>query len=138
MASLLKNLLISIVVGIIVYFIAGYIQHGVLVIPNSFGEIAALVVIAAGVFIGSLLGAPASTTAGQAEHAGNGRELGTVKWFNVKKGYGFITRDQGDDVFVHYRNIKGQGRRAISEGQRVEFNVVNSEKGLQADEVEPL
>ncbi len=66
------------------------------------------------------------------------REFGTVKWFNVKKGYGFITRDQGDDVFVHYRNIKGQGRRTISEGQRVEFSVISSEKGLQADEVEPV
>jgi len=59
-----------------------------------------------------------------------------VKWFNVKKGYGFITRDQGDDVFVHYRNIEGKGRRALSEGQRVTFIVIDGEKGLQADEVE--
>jgi CspA family cold shock protein len=62
-------------------------------------------------------------------------EMGTVKWFNVRKGYGFITRDQGDDVFVHFRNIEGTGRRAISEGQRVQFRVTTGDKGLQADEV---
>ena len=61
-----------------------------------------------------------------------------MKWFNVKKGYGFITRDQGDDVFVHFRNIKGSGRRSISEGQRVEFKVTTGDKGLQADEVSPV
>jgi CspA family cold shock protein len=65
-------------------------------------------------------------------------ELGTVKWFNVKKGYGFITRDQGDDVFVHFRNIQGSGRRSISDGQRVEFIVTTGDKGLQADEVSPI
>ena len=66
------------------------------------------------------------------------RETGTVKWFNVQKGYGFIVRDQGDDVFVHYRNIVGQGRRSITEGQRVTFSVVNGDKGPQADQVEPV
>ena len=65
------------------------------------------------------------------------REGGTVKWFNVKKGYGFIVRDQGDDVFVHYRNIVGQGRRSIAEGQHVTFSVINGDKGPQADQVEP-
>ncbi|HIG41163.1 MAG TPA: cold shock domain-containing protein [Gammaproteobacteria bacterium] len=65
-------------------------------------------------------------------------ETGTVKWFNVKKGYGFITRDKGDDVFVHYRNILGNGRRAVSEGQRVQFIVIDGDKGLQADEVETV
>ncbi|MCH7741102.1 MAG: cold-shock protein [Proteobacteria bacterium] len=65
-------------------------------------------------------------------------ETGTVKWFNVKKGYGFITRDQGDDVFVHFRNIEGDGRRSISEGQRVTFIVVPGDKGLQADQVSAL
>ena len=61
--------------------------------------------------------------------------FGKVKWFNAKKGYGFITRDAGDDVFVHFRNIEGKGRRTIDEGQRVSFVVVNGDKGLQADEV---
>ncbi len=72
----------------------------------------------------------------------SGQETGTVKWFNVKKGYGFITRDSGDDVFVHYRNInssgKANGRRGISDGQRVKFVVVDGDKGLQADDVEAI
>ena len=63
------------------------------------------------------------------------RESGTVKWFNVTKGFGFITRDQGDDVFVHFRSIRGTGHRSLSEGQRVKFEVVKSDKGLQAEDV---
>ncbi|WP_207062495.1 cold-shock protein [Motiliproteus sp. SC1-56] len=63
------------------------------------------------------------------------REAGTVKWFNVTKGFGFITRDQGDDVFVHFRSIRGTGHRSLSEGQRVKFDVVQSDKGLQAEDV---
>lgn len=63
------------------------------------------------------------------------REVGVVKWFNVNKGFGFITRDNGDDVFVHYRNIRGRGRRSLDEGQKVLFSVRESEKGLQAEDV---
>ena len=60
---------------------------------------------------------------------------GTVKWFNTRKGYGFITRDQGEDIFVHFRNVKGSGRKAIREGERVSFIVISSDKGPQADQV---
>jgi len=63
------------------------------------------------------------------------REVGTVKWFNVSKGFGFITRDNGDDVFVHFRNIRGRGHRSLAEGQTVRFNVRESDKGLQAEDV---
>lgn len=63
------------------------------------------------------------------------REQGTVKWFNVTKGFGFITRDSGEDVFVHYRSVRGNGRRTLREGQRVLFKVVEGEKGLQAEDV---
>lgn len=63
------------------------------------------------------------------------RELGTVKWFNVTKGFGFITRDSGEDVFVHYRSVEGNGRRTLREGLRVRFHVVEGEKGLQAEDV---
>ena len=66
------------------------------------------------------------------------REQGTVKWFNSNKGYGFITRDQGDDVFVHYRSISGKGHRSLFEGQKVEFSVSDGDKGLQADDVTVL
>ena len=68
-------------------------------------------------------------------HTGVGREAGTVKWFNVTKGFGFISRDSGDDVFVHYRAIRGEGHRALREGQRVDFAVIENDKGLQAEDV---
>ncbi|HIZ52174.1 MAG TPA: cold-shock protein [Candidatus Pseudomonas excrementavium] len=72
-------------------------------------------------------------------HTNSGpRETGTVKWFNTTKGFGFISRDQGEDVFVHFRAIRGEGHRVLLEGQRVEFIVAQREKGLQAEDVEPL
>jgi CspA family cold shock protein len=66
------------------------------------------------------------------------RETGTVKWFDNAKGYGFIQRPQGEDVFVHYRAIRGEGYRTLQEGQQVQFNVVQGQKGLQAEDVAPL
>jgi CspA family cold shock protein len=62
-------------------------------------------------------------------------ENGTVKWFNETKGFGFIQRDKGGDVFVHFSGIKGDGFRSLIEGQRVEFLVVEGIKGPQAQEV---
>lgn len=66
------------------------------------------------------------------------REQGMVKWFNANKGFGFITRDSGDDVFVHYRAIRGEGHRTLREGQRVEFFLKRGDKGLQADDVQMI
>ena len=63
------------------------------------------------------------------------RELGTVKWFNANKGFGFITRDSGEDVFVHFRSIRGKGHRVLRDGQRVDFLVSEGNKGLQAEDV---
>ena len=63
------------------------------------------------------------------------RETGTVKWFNASKGFGFISREQGDDVFVHYSAIKSDGYRTLEEGQKVEFVVVPGDKGFQAQDV---
>lgn len=68
----------------------------------------------------------------------DGRERGVVKWFNVKKGFGFITWDEGEDVFVHFRSIRGQGHRSLSEGQRVKFAVVRGDKGPQAEDVSAI
>lgn len=67
----------------------------------------------------------------------SGREAGTVKWFNTSKGFGFISRDSGDDVFVHFRAIRGEGHRVLVEGQRVEFTIMMRDKGLQAEDVVP-
>ncbi len=63
------------------------------------------------------------------------RIIGTVKWFNNTKGYGFIGRDGGDDVFVHFSAIKGEGYRSLEEGQKVEFSIQQGPKGLQAADV---
>ena len=64
------------------------------------------------------------------------RKNGTVKWFNNSRGYGFIAcSDKAEDIFVHYRNIRGEGYRSLLEGQSVEFNLAKGEKGLQAEDV---
>ncbi len=66
------------------------------------------------------------------------REQGIVKWFNDAKGFGFITRNSGEDVFVHFKAIMAKGFRSLKEGQRVEFKVIRGQKGLQAEEVQEV
>ncbi len=66
------------------------------------------------------------------------KETGTVKWFNDAKGYGFISREAGEDVFVHHSAIEGEGFRSLQENQRVEFGVEQGPKGLQAVHVRAL
>ena len=63
------------------------------------------------------------------------REQGTVKWFNSEKGYGFISRDSGDDVFVHHSAIQGNGYKSLEDGDSIEFDVTSGPKGLQAQNV---
>ena len=64
-------------------------------------------------------------------------ETGTVKWFNDAKGFGFISRENGEDVFVHFSAIQSSGFKSLQEGQRVQFNVTKGPKGLQAENVQP-
>jgi cold shock protein len=64
--------------------------------------------------------------------------VGTVKWFNAEKGYGFIEREGGSDVFVHFSAIVGDGYRSLNEGQRVEFDVAPGRKGEEAQNVRPI
>ncbi|MFT7133425.1 MAG: CspA family cold shock protein [Cyclobacteriaceae bacterium] len=150
MNPILKNIILSLIIGSIAYVIS-QIFSGSVHVPTEpeFGVLATFILA---VFLGrSVL--PATTSkpprrnqskpaarqdSKPARRAASNskKEAGTVKWFNIKKGFGFITRDEGDDIFVHYRNIEGNGRRAINEGQRVRFLVINGDKGLQADEVE--
>jgi CspA family cold shock protein len=65
------------------------------------------------------------------------RETGTVKWFNDAKGFGFITREQGEDVFVHFSSIRGAGFKSLAEGQKVEFTLGQGQRGPQALDVSP-
>jgi cold shock CspA family protein len=78
--------------------------------------------------------APKLPTGGQSRS----EQQGSIKWFNGTKGFGFITGDDGAEVFVHYRNVEGLGKRSIKPGQRVGYSVVASDKGPQADNVRPL
>ena len=66
------------------------------------------------------------------------RQTGTVKWFNDAKGFGFISRDGGEDLFVHFRAIQGTGFKSLKEGQKGTFVVTQGPKGYQADQVQPL
>ena len=132
MLTLIKNISISAVISLAIFIGLRYLNYQALQIPISKADFSELFII----FIGLLASTcfVSATTSSYSEEY-ELRETGTVKWFNVKKGYGFITRDQGNDIFVHYRNIEGRGRRSINDGERVSFIVIDSDKGLQADEV---
>jgi CspA family cold shock protein len=80
----------------------------------------------------------AAETAMSGEKVMAERIVGTVKWFNTSKGYGFLGRDDGEDVFVHFSSIKADGYRRLEKGQAVEFSVEEGPKGLQASHVIPL
>lgn len=138
LGSLVRSLLISFLVAIP----APFIFQGLATQGRLSDQWAAFLTTCVLAFIGCLvmgLGAGASeqdeSVAG--DEGDNDRETGTVKWFNAAKGFGFITRAGGEDVFVHYRSIRGSGRRALKDGQRVRFKVVQGEKGLQAEDVSP-
>jgi|GEM_PF-191103 len=87
------------------------------------------------VFLACVFAVKLATAGSQSARVGSGQEVGTVKWFNAAKGFGFITRENGDDVFVHFRSIQGKGHRSLGEGQRVVFSITESDKGLQAVDV---
>lgn len=126
--TILKHIILAVVLGLLGYEAIKILIDGAFTLPATPSELSLLFIIIVTAFVASMLGL-------RLQGRSSDRETGTVKWFNVRKGYGFITRDQGDDIFVHFRNIEGQGRRAISEGQRVTFIVTSGEKGLQADKV---
>ena len=113
---------------------------------------ALLVLAAAAIFVGSIVTRRIDTRADPARPiefaaadtdddpaadsaADDDRETGRVKWFNRTKGFGFIVRDSGGEVFVHHRNIRGSGRRSLKDGEPVRFKVTSHDKGLQAEEV---
>jgi CspA family cold shock protein len=94
-------------------------------------------VLLLGIYIGSLIvltmASRGEVTASLSQESA--RETGVVKWFNGVKGFGFITRDNGEDIFVHYRSIRSKGRKVLNDGQRVEFSIIKGDKGYQAEDV---
>ncbi|MGB0733297.1 MAG: cold-shock protein [Pontibacterium sp.] len=144
--SLFRNLAVSAVIAVALVFALGTLNDADLLTPVS------IVITFIAVFVASVIASSSATTVSSpaastsengAEEADladeqDGREVGEVKWFNVSKGFGFITRDNGDDVFVHFRNIRGRGHRSLAEGQKVLFRVHESDKGLQAEDVSVL
>ena len=130
---MIRNITVAILVGIITYTAIGYIQKQALPIPGSLADYLQLVIIILALLISTVLSSSGDQEYIEEEY--DEEESGTVKWFNTKKGYGFITREQGEDIFVHYRNISGEGHRGLREGERVSFLVTEGDKGLQADQV---
>ncbi|RAU17807.1 cold-shock protein [Nitrincola tibetensis] len=134
--QLIKNSIVSGVVAVIVAVVVSLLADNLyLVLAITF----ALVFGAGFIQAGSLSNASAvQNTLDEDDDfisEDDDREAGAVKWFNASKGFGFITRDNGDDVFVHFRNIRGRGHRSLAEGQKVRFYVRQSDKGLQAEDV---
>ena len=136
--------LISAVMASLVTLANGYLAHQSLSFPTNPVDWGQFAILFSGIMIAVLLTSQSELQDYDEDDeeeedvfAPEDFEVGTVKWFNTKKGYGFITRDQGEDIFVHFRNIKGQGRRSLSDGERVSFVVTHGDKGLQADQVSP-
>ena len=105
----------------------------ILIISLIISIIASVISIFIAAFI-SVKTSGSSRAGSNAEISGD-QERGTVKWFNAAKGFGFITRENGEDVFVHFRSIQGKGHRSLGEGQAVIFSVTEGDKGLQAVDV---
>ena len=131
---LVVSFVIALLLGTVAYFIARQAPH--LALPVWLSGC-----VAAGLLSGFLgwrltRPEPLNPRPRRSLLGGQDREQGTVKWFNATKGFGFITRDSGDDVFVHFRAIRGEGHRVLRDAQRVEFSVVEGRKGLQAVDVE--
>ena len=136
--NIFVKLLISLVIAGIAYAIIFFV-------PGMDAPLPLFLAFAITAGLSALLGGgkSSSTLGHRAERdftSGTEREEGVVKWFNSSKGFGFIIRDDGEEIFVHYRSIIGadEGRRSLRDGQQVSYVVTDSDKGPQAEEVEGL
>lgn len=129
----LRTFIVSLVIALIVpLLIAGVLQEE---IGQHFLVYFGFILVS--VYVGAMVSQVGSAgyDSESEEDEDDDREQGTVKWFNSSKGFGFLTMENGDDVFVHYRAIRGRGRRFLVEGQLVRFYVTEGEKGKQAENV---
>jgi len=140
--SFVKILIISLIVSVIASVIsiqahaaASFSESFSLLLTSDYAKLWAISF--ASIFVASILSSKTSSakTSDSDVVMSDDQERGTVKWFNAAKGFGFITRENGEDVFVHFRSIKGKGHRSLGEGQAVIFSVAEGDKGLQAVDV---
>ncbi len=118
-------------------FLAGVLVTGY-ALPINTALIIAAVLIVISIIFSLLKGRSSGAKVSSAVNTEPGSLEGTVKWFNKDKGFGFITQNDGGDVFVHYNDINGSGRKVLREGQQVTMDVVDGEKGPQAKNVSKL
>lgn len=130
----LKNILILCFSAVLAAFISLMMQKFVIL-----GQLYTLLLtgLLTGIFMQIMQSFKSTTTSAKkvTNDNNNQRESGTVKWFDSNKGYGFITRSMGEDIFVHFRSIRGNGYRSLHEGQAVEFIVTDGDKGPQAEDI---
>lgn len=135
--SLITKLIISLVIAAIASTLTNLLKTGEVFDVQLL--IAFFIATAATALLVSQQGKPVSTggrsASATAQVDSAGRERGTVKWFNVSKGFGFIVKENGEEIFVHFRSIRGEGRRGLRDGQSVTFVVAQSDKGPQAEDV---
>jgi len=135
--SLIAKLLVSLVIAAIAFTLTTIVENGELTDLRLLLAFFIATTATALIVGNSAAGTGATTTNLRAQPVTGdaGREGGTVKWFNVSKGFGFIVKDDGEEIFVHFRSIRGEGRRGLRDGQRVSFVVAQSDKGPQAEDV---
>ena len=135
MNKYIKIIIISAITSVIATVISLKMHSGAASIEFGAAQFPLLLISFISILIACIITGKSSSTAHKAVKIGSGRESGTVKWFNAAKGFGFITRENGEDIFVHFRSIQGKGHRSLGEGQTVIFEVAESDKGLQAVDV---
>ncbi len=118
--------------------LTGFIANQLDALPYTPWSIAALASIVTVILSATSQKMAANSSSRKSEDAIGDRERGTVKWFNATKGFGFITCDNGDEVFVHFRALKNGGRRSLKDGLAVSFVITSGERGPQASQVEIL
>ena len=134
MNKYIKIIIISAITSVIATIISLKMHSGAASIEFSVAQFPLLISFIS-IFIACIITSKPSSNVHKVVKIGSGRESGTVKWFNAAKGFGFITRENGEDIFVHFRSIQGKGHRSLGEGQTVIFEVAESDKGLQAVDV---
>jgi len=147
--SLIVKLVISLVIAIIAYTLSSLMATGTVQLGSDHYGLLLLLAFFIATAATALLvrdsEQPASSASTDSQNkdltrctpntSDANREQGQVKWFNISKGFGFIVKDDGEEIFVHFRSIRGEGRRGLSDGQRVNFIVEQSDKGPQAEDV---